>query len=162
MYMILPDYVDCAEGLECLGPLEGWSQEKEYHPTWIAVGGLTEEDAGQFPSKGVAGRCAPDMPLYIFWDKHNTRNLNAVGVYFWDQRRDVIDAENLLGYLPETIAASCVHDYLAEDKRFIGVVRKIFASESGNLDVYLEIIAFGNMSKRKKLPRRPQATATTV
>lgn len=158
--MILPDYVECEDGLESLGPLEGWAQEKEYHPTWLSVGGLADDDRYQYPSKSVASRCVADMPLYIFWDKHNNRNLNAVGVYLWDQRRDIIDSENLLGYLPDHIATNCVKDYLGEDKRFIAVIRKIFTSETGNLDVYLEIVSFANVARRKKL-QRDQRTAAS-
>lgn len=159
MYMILPDYVEYEEGLECLGPLEGWSQEKEYVPTWIAVTGLSDDD-DQYPAKNVASRCTADMPLYVFWDKLNTHDLNAVGVYFWDQRRDIINSENLLGYLPASVAANCVTDYLAEDKRFIAVVRKIFSSETGNVDVYLELISFGNVARRKKLQREPRSAVS--
>lgn len=162
MYMIIPDYVEYDDSLEYLGPLEGWSQEREYCPTWIPLGGLSDHDALQYPIRTVATRCAADTPVYIFWDKQNTHNLNAVGAYYWDQRRDSIVPDNLLGYLPDSVASGCVNDYLAEDKRFVGIIRKIFTSESGSMDVYIELVAFSNVAKRKKLQREQRLGASPV
>jgi len=159
MYMILPDYVEYEESLECIGPAEGWAQEKEYHPTWVPVVGLPDAHPEQHPVRKVAMKCAQDMPLYVFWDKGNTRSLNAVGVYRWDQRRDCIDSESLLGYLPDNIAAACITDYLAEDKRFVGIIKKIFVSETGDFDVFLELISFANAARRKQLLRDNQPSA---
>lgn len=159
MYTILPDYISFDENIENLGPVDGLAQEKEYHPLWFPVGGLTQDDSMHFPRQTVASKCAVNMYLYLFWDKENTQNLNAVAAYLWDQRRDQIGPDSLLGYLPDNVAVNCINDYLTGEKRFLGLIRKLFTSASGQIEVYIELLAYSNPTQRKN---RPQPTTVAA
>jgi hypothetical protein len=155
--MYLPGYIMYDDGLEFLGPVEGWGKEKEYCPTWINVEHMDEPNQDGSSRMQAADRCNVDTPVYLFWEKESQRDLNAVAVYRLEARRDRFRWRDQLGYLPAAVAAACLNDYLADSKRFGALVRKIFRSDTGNIDLYLEVIAFYNMDQKKNAAKKQKA-----
>jgi hypothetical protein len=156
--MYLPDYIAYDDTLEFLGPREGWNQEKEYTSAWVRVDGTDRSNADGSSRAAVAERCNVNSPVYLFWEKDAPYDLSAVAVYHLDARHDRFYGADQLGCLPAAVGQDCVRDYLLANKRLGAVIRRIFRSDIGYAELYLELFLFRNPNSGQSGGRTRHAT----
>ena len=106
--------------LEYIGPVSGYTEGKNFVSIWTFVAGLNRKDAEGCFRYENAEFITEGNELFLFWQKDNRSDKNAVAV-FTDE-----DALYQIGYVPREHSKSCIDAYKKGYLRIGAVAKRIF------------------------------------
>ncbi len=98
---------------EYIGPTEEgeWEQGGLLYPAWVEVAGIQHENRNGSSRKKAAEGIKEGDPLFLFWDKKNQYDENAVAIFRKKPGAVNFSLSHQIGFVPISLSKHCIEAY---------------------------------------------------
>ena len=106
--------------IEYIGPIDGYEKGKHFISIWIEIAGLHGKDKDGYSRRENAEFLGEGNKVYLFWQKDNKHDKNAVAVFADEEFNFHI------GYIPREYSKDCVDAFKKGYIRIEAEVKRIY------------------------------------
>jgi hypothetical protein len=130
---------------EYIGPTEDkkeWVKAGMFYPIWVSIAGIGHQNQNGSSRREAAKKCKIGNRLFLFWEKNNPFDSNAVAVFRKKGDNFGFIESNQIGYIERELAEECIKDFQSGKYRIGAEVMRVYVGQSGFVNIKIKMISF--------------------